>query len=172
MIEKRKEQAQRNNQKIRLSVPHHSRVVQTEKGGERFVENKIYRCAGPCQHSAQVESCRCIGRGLFHLFASQRMGNFYLPAQPRDGGQAIGKPQIHARSTYGSHSAAAHTANPNHIGKVVRHLNKLRGHDGKGQLCQRGQDAPVKKIYFLHASHTFLQVIAVCTVQTAAPFQP
>ena len=151
LVEERKEQSQRHHKQIAFGIAHHAGVVQAEKGRKRLVENEIYCCARPGQHGPQAEGCCGIGRGLFRVPAAQRVRGFYLPAQPRNGSQPVGQPQIHARSPHGGHGAAAHAAYPYHVREVIRHLDELGGHDGKGQLCQRGQDAPVKEIYFLHA---------------------
>ena len=61
---------------------------------------------------------------LFLLTGSEGVANFHLSAHFCQDGNAIGKPHIHAGSAHRCYSVAADAANPDHVGQVVRHLDK------------------------------------------------
>lgn len=74
------------------------------------------------------------------------MSHFHLPADAREGGDAVGKPHVHPGSAHGSNSIAADASYPNHIGHIVSHLDEGGRHDGNGKFCQGGEDIPFQEV--------------------------
>ena len=77
---------------------------------------------------------------------SQGVACIYLSAHFRQGCQPIGEPHVHTRGSHGSHGAAPHPSDPEHVRQIVSHLDERGCHDGQSQSCQGRQHRAVYEI--------------------------
>ena len=99
---------------------------------------------------AQLKRGGGIAFGLFLFPRANGVRHLDLAAHPGHRGEAVGNPQVDARRANGGHRSASDPADPDHIHKVIRHLDKRGQHNGQGQPGKSQEDTALPQILFFH----------------------
>ena len=147
LVEEGEQKAQGDDHQIDPGVRVDLRAVQLEKGDQRSVEEHAHSGEQDDQQRPQMEGGLSITGGALRILGPQLMGHLHLSPQPGDHGQPVGQPQIHTRRPHRRHCVRRESADPDHIGHIIGHLDQRGRHNRQRQAGEAPDDGALQQVY-------------------------